>query len=244
LYIKFFTARGVPTVLTTNGTLLSQERLISLRQAGLTAVQIPLHSAQPTVHDTLSGAKCWRRSVEALAQARQLGLDSTAVFVATRQNISHLIGVLELLFLIGIHRVIFNRFIPSGAGILNRAALSVSDDILLEVLMEANEHAGKLGSVIELGTRLPFTQRLRTLSNIRIKSCWSGGLHRQFTVDCGGNLKYCSQSPESLGNLTDSPFLLLASRVPGMKRSLADRGVESCYCTFVELAEDSADAVR
>jgi MoaA/NifB/PqqE/SkfB family radical SAM enzyme len=241
-FLAFFQARGIPTVLTTNGTFLSSERLAALRSLGLGAVQIPLHAAVPEIHDELSGARCWHRSIRALALARSMRIDVTAVFVATQANLMLIEGVLELLYLLGIHRVIFNRFVSSGAGRLNERDLKVSDHRVLDALYLANSTAGRVDSIIELGVRVPLTDRQRAeLPSVLVKSCELDGFHRQFTVDAAGDLKHCNQSPYPLGNLRQKTFSSLVPRLPELKRHLAQVSVESCYCASLEFGAQAVD---
>jgi MoaA/NifB/PqqE/SkfB family radical SAM enzyme len=243
-YLSFFHERGIPTVLTTNGTLLSDERLLSLRSRGLGAVQVPLHSAVPDVHDRLSGARCWRRSVGVLALARRLGIDTTPVFVATKMNLHSIEGVLELLYLLGIHRVIFNRFVPSGAGILNQDALDVTEQDILETLYRAEPVAHRLGTIVDLGVRVRLNeQQAEDLCCIKLKSCETDGMHRQFTLDAAGDLKHCNQSPYPLGNLQLQSFSDLARRLPEVRKRLARVSVQACYCASLEVGASEADVL-
>jgi MoaA/NifB/PqqE/SkfB family radical SAM enzyme len=170
-------------------------------------------------------------------------IDVTAVFVATKTNLQLIEGVLELLYLLGIHRVIFNRFVPSGAGVLNKNSLEVTDQQIVDMLYLANSTASRLESIVELGVRVPLTARQQSdLSSVLFKSCELDGMHRQFTVDAAGDLKHCNQSPYSLGNLQHETFSNLASRVSDLKRHLGQVSIQSCYCASLEFGTQGVDA--
>lgn len=228
--VAFFAHRRVPTVLTTNGTRLTESRLAALRGAGLVGVQVPLLSAQAAIHDELSGARCWHKSVAALATARAASPDVAAVFVATRRNLDQLPGVLEVLAWLGIPRVIFNRFIPSGAGAVNERALSVGDEHIWSVLCEGNDLAGALGSSIELGVPISEHFPVHTLRHVRPTACDRATRTPKLTVDAAGQLKLCNQTARVVGNLT-SP-----STRRSLSRTLQDGswtelpGADGCFC--------------
>lgn len=229
--LDFFSDHGIPAVLTTNGTRLDAARLDTLIKRGLTTVQVPLHSADPKTHDELSGAVCWHRSIEALALARKSKASVLAVFVATRPNVDHIEGVLELLFLLGIHHVIFNRFIPTGTGALNQQALNVPEADVIAALVRADAAAARLGSVIQLGVPVGLSAGERErLSRVKRSPCSAEGGRQALTVDAAGDLKHCNQSRWPVGNLRKNSARELLRRVTATRARLLQEDPQACYC--------------
>src|SRR5207245_3618930 len=86
----------IPTILTTNGTLLTHQRIAQLTDSGVTGFQIPLHSHQEDVHDWLSGGRCWRKALRGIIRIREAGSTVVPVFVATGRNLHHFPAVLDV----------------------------------------------------------------------------------------------------------------------------------------------------
>ena len=241
--LAYLTGRGIPTVLTTNGLLLTEERLRHLVGLGLHGVQVPLHAATPEPHDELTGGKSWEASIRAILLARRLAVPVTPVFVATRRNVTELSRVVQLIWLLGVHRIIFNRFVPGGLGLLYEESLSIQDAELVAELVAADPVAVRLGCVIELG--VPIAREAwgdRALRHVVGASCPIGARETQLTVDSEGNLKECSQSPAFLGSLVrDSVADMLSRRGP---RTHGDGEVKPCqFCPSGDSAGSSEQQV-
>lgn len=213
--LAYLVRRGIEAVLTTNGVLLTEDRLARLVALGLHAVQVPLHAATPAVQDELTGGRSWEASIRAILLARRLRVPVTPVFVATRKNLAELPKVLELLYLLGIHRVIVNRFVPGGLGLLHHPELWFEDTDLIAQLGAAEPMAERLGMVMELGVPLPIANAHGTqLRQVVETSCPVGAVETQLTVDSEGNLKECSQSAAVIGSLRHEPAAALLARRP------------------------------
>jgi MoaA/NifB/PqqE/SkfB family radical SAM enzyme len=221
--LEYLVKRGIKAVLTTNGVLLTEERLEHLVSLGLEAVQVPLHAATAAKQDELTGGRSWEASIRALLLARRLSVPVTPVFVATRKNLAELPRVVELLYLLGIHRLIVNRFVPGGLGLLHHSELWFEDADLVAQLVATEPVARRLRTVMELGVPLPVGARERgALGQVVETSCPVGAVQTQLTVDSEGNLKECSQSPAVLGNLTRETATALLTRRPVHGRGEGD----------------------
>ena len=194
---------SIPTVLTTNGSYLTSERLDALRTLGVNSFQIPLHSADLSTHDTLTGAPSWEAAVSAIVNAVTVKANVAVVFVATSRNLSHFVPTLHLCAALGVHTIIFNRFVPSGLGRANKNNLGVpTDQELVEALRAADVVARRYGQVIELGVPIEIDGGDRhTLKAVQLTSCpVSRGQHR-WTVGADGRIRRCNQSESAVGDL-------------------------------------------
>lgn len=208
-------SRGIPMVLTTNGTLLDAEMIGRLMSAGVVTFQVPFHSADQARHDFLSGGECWRQTLQAFISLREAGAKTLAVFVATKLNLGDFCGVLEICAALGLREVIFNRFIPSGLGVRHREVIGVPEDgELLPVLFEANALAERLGLRIHLGVPVELSAGVRhALSRVTTASCPVREGQTRWTVDAECNLRRCNHSGRSVGNILNGGLNVLLAEL-------------------------------
>jgi len=79
--------QGLAIVIGTNGTLLTEKRVRSLKQAGVLGVGISLDSLQAAHHDSFRGqAGCWDKTMAAIKNCQRLELSFQIHFTVTQQN--------------------------------------------------------------------------------------------------------------------------------------------------------------
>lgn len=221
-----FRARGTEVALVTNGLLLTPRRANELRRLGVATFQIPLHAARPDIHDQLCGKPCWTGTLRALVTARETGANVVPVFVATRQNCAEFAAVVELCALLGLRAVLFNQFVPGGAGLRNRLALEPSPAAIEQALIDGDRLAHRLGIRIELGVPVRLSEgAAQGLLNTRLRSCCISVAQKKWTLDCEGRLRRCNQegTPVSIAALIKS-----ASRASTPPRGV-DAAVSPCH---------------
>jgi MoaA/NifB/PqqE/SkfB family radical SAM enzyme len=138
--------------LETDGLRLADERAAArLREAGLDAVRIALHSARPDAHDFVSGIEgSARRAVRAIAVCRDVGLAVEAWIAATRQTLPHLAETVEVLSRLGVRDAVVRRLssdqVASAEFLLlsPRLVLAAAD---LAALARARDRLGIGGAV-------------------------------------------------------------------------------------------------
>lgn len=225
-------AHGVPMVLTTNGLLLSPERIDRLSRGGVAAFQVSIHSHRRAVHDWLTNAHSWDAAMAAAAAVCRAGHQAAIVFVATRANIGDFPAMLALCRSIGIPRIIFNRFIPTGLGARNAAALGVADRELIEVLSEADVEAARHEVRIQLG--VPIVARDEERARWRMvdeASCPVGEGQHRWTIGPDLRLRRCNHSSAAIGGLADDGVARLLSELErgrGCDETPADRDIHPC----------------
>jgi len=219
---------GTEAVVTTNGTLLTPQRMARLIEAGADLFQIPVLSGQRDCHDYLSGRPSWDAAIAAITRLVETGHHVAPVFVATAINASQLNDVLRLCADIGIDRLIVNWFIPGGAGLANQGELQLDADRMVQTLLAADRTAGTLGVKIELGTPVPLSlEQSCLLTSTEVTSCPITLQQRHFTLDAAGSLKRCNHSPEVLGSLLKEGLDHLRQRQQPVAHSSLD-SVQSC----------------
>ena len=200
--------KGCKVNVLTNGTLLTADALDNYLSLGVSAIQIPLLSADASVHDYLTNVPgSWEKALDALRRTGQAGIGA-AVLVITKVNAS---GVAETLGLIrdcGIRTVMVNRFNIGGNGIRNARELVPDRKTLqdafaaVEAFAEANPEMNFVSGVC---TPLCYLDTA-PYPHIRFTKCSTDLTGRPVTVNYEGDVRFCNHSPRVLGNIFSRPI--------------------------------------
>jgi MoaA/NifB/PqqE/SkfB family radical SAM enzyme len=203
--ISFVRSHGVPGILTTNGTLLSRPKILQLMEAGIATFQIPLHSHRPSVHDQLSGAACWEKSLRAIVNVQACGAHVVAVFVATSLNVPDLPDVVRIAGELGLRRLIFNRFIPTGLGTIHRNLIGVpTESELVRVLDVADRLGAQYRLEIHLGVPVEVPPDVsRWWSSVQLASCPVRFGQSRWTMGSDLTLRRCNHSPVTVTGIDE-----------------------------------------
>ena len=91
--VEYAAKSGLITVMGSNGTLLTGERLMLLKEAGLKGIGISIDTTVPG-RDSLRGdADVWHRSVQALCEAKGVGIETQLDVTLTDKNIFGILNV-------------------------------------------------------------------------------------------------------------------------------------------------------
>ncbi|NPA96058.1 MAG: radical SAM protein [Crenarchaeota archaeon] len=117
--IKAAAKKGMYTAVATNGWRFADiDELRKAKEAGLRYVEISLDSANPRKHDEFRGVEgAWNRAVKALENAVKLGLSHAMAITLTRMNVDEIDDLLDLAESIGVKRVVFFNFVPTGRAV-------------------------------------------------------------------------------------------------------------------------------
>lgn len=214
----------------TNGVLLDEAMLTELKRVGVDTYHLPLLAAQEVLHDTLSGAKCWKLTLERLAYLREEGLQVVPVFVACKQNLQEISGVLRIINWLKLEHLMVNKVVFSGRARLNAAMLEVDEAAFQEWLRTLNQEAATYGVNIILGTpvAMPSTAR-KQLGQIKFASCPVEANQRFFVMDSMADIRTCSSESNAIGNLSRASFQHIRQqyRQTALSRSEVD-GIRAC----------------
>lgn len=96
ILIKHGTALGLPMVIGTNGMMLSERRVHSLKEAGALGVGISLDSLDPECHDKFRGySGAWDKTMAGIEHCRRHQLDFQLHFSVTDNNADELPAMVE-----------------------------------------------------------------------------------------------------------------------------------------------------
>ena len=205
LYARF---KGCKVNVLTNGTLLTAGALDNFQSLGISVIQIPILSADASVHDYLTGVPgSWEKAVDALRRTGHAGMGA-AVLVITRVNAP---GVAETLGLIrdcGIRTVMVNRFNIGGNGIRNAQELVPDRKTLQDAFAVVEAFAAAnpdMHFVSGVCTPLCYLDTA-PYPHICFTRCSTDLTGRPVTVNYNGDVRFCNHSPRVLGNLYSRPI--------------------------------------
>ena len=114
--VRELSSRGIYTSVATNGsTFADKENLEKAVKAGLKYVEVSVDSARPEKHDAFRGVPgAWRRAVKALENAVELGIAHGMATIMSKDTLHEIDDILDLAESIGVKRVIFFNFVPTG----------------------------------------------------------------------------------------------------------------------------------
>ncbi|MFL5576756.1 MAG: radical SAM protein [Gemmatimonadaceae bacterium] len=197
----FASARGATVVVGTNGTLLTDERIRSLRAAGVSGVAVSVDSLEARRHDAFRhGHGAFEATAAAVARLREQRLDFVVQTTVTKGNRGELAALVEWAAAQG--AVSFNAYflVPTGRG----ARLSDLDAAGYEsALAELVEHGRRhLGRMMVRAKCAPHFMRLA-----HQLAPDSPLLDYETRCPCG--TQYCRITPD--GRLTPCPYIPTAA---------------------------------
>jgi radical SAM protein with 4Fe4S-binding SPASM domain len=197
----FASSRGATVVVGTNGTLLTDERIRMLQDAGVSGVAVSVESLDARYHDRFRrGHGALSATREAVGRLRRHGMDVVIQTTITRANRAALAALVEWAEAEG--AVAFNAYflVSTGRGAqLSDLAPSEYEEALTELV---DLHVQYLGRIMVRAKCAPHFMRL-----VYERAPESPVLHYATRCPCG--VQYCRITPD--GKLTPCPFLPVAA---------------------------------
>ena len=200
--------KGCKVNVLTNGTLLTDDALENFLSLGVSVIQIPLLSADATVHDyltTLPGS--WEKAVDALRRTGNAGIGA-AVLVITKVNAPGVTETLSHIADSGVRTVMVNRFNIGGNGIRNARELVPDRKTLQDAFTAVEAFASghpDMHFVSGVCTPLCYLDTA-PYPHIRFTKCSTDLTGRPVTVNYNGDVRFCNHSPRVMGNIFDRPI--------------------------------------
>ncbi len=116
--VKEISDRGIYPAVATNGWMFANKTFLEkAMKAGLRYMEVSVDSSDPRKHDEFRGRKgAWERAIKALQNAVEAGINHAMAVTVTKNNLDEIEDILDLAESIGIKRVIFFNFVPTGRG--------------------------------------------------------------------------------------------------------------------------------
>lgn len=121
--VSFGSDIGLKLSLATNGLLLSEEKAMELKKAGLNEVLLPIDGVQET-HDRIRGKGSFEGVMRAARAARKAGIELVVDPCISKWNLKEIEDILDISEGLGAKGAIFFHFIPLGRGVCFQGELS------------------------------------------------------------------------------------------------------------------------
>ena len=202
--------RGCNVNILTNGTILTDDSLANLVSIGVGAIQIPILSAYPSIHDSLTCLKgSWEKATAALSKvAGKMPEGAYAVLVITKVNAPGIPETLELIRSLGAKGVMVNRFNLGGMGLRNVRELALDRQTLMKAFADVETFAAsnpQMRFVSGVCTPLCLLDP-EPYPHIRFTWCNTDFSRRPVTVNYNGDVRFCNHSPFVMGNIHERPL--------------------------------------
>ena len=191
---------GLSVVIGTNGVLLDEERVKSLKAAGAMGVGISLDSLDPDSHDTFRGCSgSWEKTLNGMELCRQNGLPFQVHFSVTEKNAHEVQSMIDFTKASGAHVLNIFFLVCTGRGESMSDITAYRYEQVLQQLVEAQEQTQDL---IIRARCAPHYKRVAYQHNpesplTRAEGYEGGG--------CLAGLHYCRITPE--GGVTACPYI-------------------------------------
>src|SRR4051794_22076183 len=116
-------AAGLYSTLVTAGTLLTRQRAVRLKEAGLDHIQVSIQSPDPQENDRIAGVRSFEKKIAAARAARELAFPLTINCVLHRQNLDRIEEILVLAEQLGAQRLELANTQYYGWAVVNQHAL-------------------------------------------------------------------------------------------------------------------------
>jgi len=236
--------KGMYVSLATNGTLITPEVAGRLVQAGVDYVEMSIDGKDAASHDAFRGIPgAFDRTVRGIRNCVDAGLFTCIACTVTQENLPEVPEIYGLGADLGVTRMIFFNFIPTGRG-AEMAGSDISPEEREELLgyLLAKNAPGKKPEV--LSTAPQFARVAMEADAGREEVCLGHFYHSagvseetkalaEFIGGCGAGRLYCCVEPEGtvqpcvfmpipLGNVRERPFLDIWHGHPALAK-LRDR---------------------
>ena len=199
--------KGSQVNILTNGGLLTDDAVANFASIGVGAIQIPLLSADPAVHEYLTGLKgSWEKAVNAIE--RVVGAfpkGSFVVLVITKVNAPGLPETLELIGRLGVKGVMVNRFNLGGMGLKHTEELTLDGETMRRAFADIEAFAARHPEIrFVSGVCTPMCLLdPAPYPHIQFTWCTTDFSRRPVAVDYKGEVRFCNHSPYVIGNIYD-----------------------------------------
>lgn len=148
--LRLAAERSLAAVISTNGTLLNEQRVEALGRFPPTMVQVSLDGACARTHDSLRGPRSFERAVGALRLLVRAGLRTAIGTVACQSNFREISDILQLALDLGVGTFHLMGLQPAGRGLARFASQRLTEGQWLSLHDFFRERAGSLSRAIDL----------------------------------------------------------------------------------------------
>ena len=204
---RYAVESGLYVSLATNGTLLTEENAIKLKETGVHYVEVSVDGANAKTHDFFRGKDgAFEQTLQGLKNCMDKKICTCIAITGTKNNLKEIPAVLEMAENIGIDRFTLFNFIPTGRGkeiidcdpspqereeILRFLNEKLSEDHKIAILSTTPQLARvALQCSVKEEVMLPLAHMEAAKVSKRARAL------ADFIGGCGAGRLYCAISPE------------------------------------------------
>ncbi|MFC1571964.1 radical SAM protein [Candidatus Eisenbacteria bacterium] len=194
---------GMITGLNTNGRPLATPGMAQgLAQAGLSHIQITLHSPRQSLHDRIARASGFEQTVQGIRNALEENLHVITNTTVTRLNVEEVEELIEFLDVLGIHTFAMNGIIHAGEGCSDPNALEPEE--LAPLLECVQEQAAGRGMRFLWYTPTEHCRLSPLEMDLGLKRC--NAAEYSICVEPNGDILPCQSYYQTAGNILEDPW--------------------------------------
>ncbi len=189
---------GMIVSLSTNGTLVSEEAAIKLRDSGVDQVQVSLDGPNPVVNDAIRGHGSFRKAINAVKHLENAGVAVTLSYTVTIINADYVKDFVKLAVDLNVPVVTFVRVQEFGRA--SEGGLGISNEVAHEVLVKLSELSDLNVKVVYSGFRFgllnlmskAYSEAEGLLSRLKVinyGTCPAG--RSRLVIDSNGDIYGC-----------------------------------------------------
>ncbi len=223
--------KGKGVSIITNGTVGKPAVYQTLLDLGVSLFEIPFHSANPSIHDSMTGCHgSFNKVLESIRFLKESKTEICLVCVLTRSNIDLFQQTLDTARDLGIKRFMMARYNIGGRGIETAKEIIPSLSGLRSAFRIANDFVRNNKMKISANVCVPFCIiDPKEYPNIPISSCGSNLTKRPVTIDSCGNMRICNHSPRIIGNIhSESVNAILTSEYANTWQTTCPKYCSKC----------------
>lgn len=194
---------GMVTGLLTNGVKLSDAGYLkSLVDAGLDHVQITLESAESAVHNAMTGADSFQKTVQGIRNCVEAGIHTITNTTITKKNAKGMTETVRFAHSLGLRAIAANAVIQSGKALEGNFAIPL--DQLETVILSMNEELDRLGMRFIWYSPTQYCAFNPLEFDLGEKRCTAGEYN--LCIEPDGEVLPCQSWYESAGNILADPW--------------------------------------
>ena len=186
-----------------NGTIGKKNEYKLLLKMGVQLFELPVHSADPLVHDYITCVKgSWEKSQESIRLISDLGGYVVPVIVVTAMNVEYIGNTLDFIHSLGLKRIMMNRYNIGGAGVEHPEKISATPIQLRKAFAIAEQKS--IDSELNITSNVCSPICLlnpEDYPHIGFGHCSDDVRRKPITIDINGNVRVCNHSPVVAGNI-------------------------------------------
>ncbi|MEK6672340.1 MAG: radical SAM protein [Nitrospirota bacterium] len=225
---------GFITVMGSNGTLLTEENIRVLKEAGLKGLGISIDSPSPMYHDLFRGSEgAWKLSTNALRYAKDIGIETQIDVTLTDKNWEEIDNFIEFGVSYGAKAVNFFFLVCTGRAMKTDIS-TASYEAALKTIARLSARERRL---MVRARCAPHIYRVLYEEGVPISSGTRGCLAGRYymRIDHEGNVTPCPYMSVTAGNIREHTLSSIWGGASSLS-SLRD-GVYSGRCGICEYAE-------